>query len=543
MRSLAAGSDPVRGGRGPAGTDASLRRRGHGRVQGGRRWRTYLVCVLTAAAGASLFYGSLTPRFYPADEQSHTAYAVEIRRGVLPDIDTPLPADLEPPGSDGARIHVANHPPLFPVLQAAMATTAGWAGVEDAELTAGRALNVLCNLAAVVAVAALGRSMTDSRRLGVLSAALFAALPALWSLASFGYSDGLGVLATVLVAWAGVRAWKRPGQGSWTLVSTTMVLAGLSRGSAVGPALAVGALVTAQAWAIVASGGSRWSGDGPNAGRLDTRRVRVARAGQIALRIFGPTGLIAGWWYIRNTVRFGDPLASTELLHRLRLDNRFARPRPGGLLGTLANLEIWRDLVTDLAGSVYAPNVGLPRPRLDTGVFWVMAGFAAAAVASLIASAVKRRIHGGEPARLGLPVIGIVTAVVVVGVFRHIAAGGGAHPRYLLSVFALLIVVVVAGLDRLHRRGPVIAVTAMCAASLMLLAQSRRWMADESDVFGLAVYGPAGWRVLAVGLIVLGLAGSAAAFMSDRRSPSGEAAREKVPPDRASTRDTTDTAR
>ncbi len=475
--------------------------------------------MLTAAAGAGLFYGSLTPRFYPADERSHTAYAVKIRSGMLPDIDTPLPPDLKPAESGQRRIYVANHPPLFPAVQAALATAAGWVGLEDAELTAGRALNVLCTLAAVVAVAALGRDMTGSRRLGVLCAALFAALPAMWSLASFGYSDGLGVLATVLVASAGVRAWKRPGQGSWTLVSTTMVLAGLSRGSALGPALAVGALLTAQAWVTLPSG-SRSNGDRPDAGRPDTRRVRLARAGRIALRIFGPTGLIAGWWYIRNTLRFGDPLVSKELLQRLGFIGP-AQPRPGGLLGTLTDLEIWRVLLTDLAGSIYAPSMGLPRPRLDTVVFWVIAGFVAAAVASLIASAWKRRIEGAEPALRGLPVIGIATAVVVVGVFRHVAAGGGVHPRYLLSVFALLTVVVVAGLDRLHRTGPVLAVIAMCAASLLLLAQGQRWMADESDVVDLEVYGPGGWRVLAVGLIVLGLAGSVAAFMRDRRSPLG----------------------
>lgn len=493
------------------------------------RWRRYLLCVLTAAAGAGLFYGSLTPRFYPPDERFHTAYAERIRDGELPDVDTPLPREHEF-AEGGHRIYVANHPPLFPAIQAAMATAAGWLDVEDAEVTAGRALNVLCTLAAVVAVAALGRDMTGSRRLGVLCAALFAALPALWSLVSFGYSDGLGVLATVLIAWAGIRAWNRPGQGSWRLVSTTMVVAGLSRGSALTSALAIGALLTAQAWAVILPSGSR-SSDRPGAGRLDTRWSLAGRAGGMALRLFGPTALIAGWWYIRNTLRFGDPLASEELLRRFG-----AKPRTGGLLGTLTDLEVWRGFLTDLTGSIYAPTLSFfPRPRLDTGAFWVIAGFAAAGVASLVASAGKRRIHGGEPPLRGLPVIVVASAVAVVGVFRHVAEGGGAHSRYLLPLFALLTVIVVAGLDRLHRAGPVLALIAMCAASLTLLAQSQRWMADESDFHNVAVYGPDGWRVLAVGLIALSLAGAVATGVRDRvRSQQDCVSLERAPHDRAS---------
>lgn len=467
--------------------------------------RGLLAFVVVAAAGAGLFYGSMTPRYYPADERSHTAYAQAIRSGVLPSIDTTLPDDGEHGAADRQRIYVANHPPLFPAVQAAVAVAAGWVGIEEAELTVGRALNVLFALAAVVALAGLGRAMTGSRRLGMLSAALFAAMPALWSLASFGYSDGLALLATVLVVWAGVRAWSYPLSRLWVLVSGAVVLAGLSRGSALGPAIAVGALVVAGR-----AGSGRGAGSHGASGSLPRPSATPRDVAGVALGMFGPVAAIAGWWYVRNIVMFGDPLASAALLERYD-----KTPRPGGLLGALTDLEWWRIMFADLVGGVYAPTF-FARPHLATWALWVIAAVVAVAVVSLVASTVWRRSQEGAPRLHGLPVVGVATAVVVLGVFRHIAGGGGSHPRYMLPVLALLTVIVIAGLDRLHRAAPAAAVVVMTATSLMLLGQSQSWMADVAEEFGAPAYGPPGLRVLAVGLIVVGIAGSLVVALRER---------------------------
>lgn len=496
----------------PRASNAARAPAGHGpvpsvdrRSPGGPPGRAFLAFVLVAAAGAGLFYGSMTPRYYPADERSHTAYAQAIRSGVLPSIDTTLPQDGGRTAATRQRIYVANHPPLFPAVQAAVAVAAGWVAIDEAELTVGRALNVLFTLAAVVALAGLGRAMTGSRRLGLLSATLFAAMPALWSLAAFGYSDGLGLLATILVVWAGVRVWTDPGRHSWVLCSAAVVLAGLSRGSALGPAVAVGALVVA---------GRAWSGGGAGTRGVDGSRPRPtgtprAVAG-VALGMFGPVTVIAGWWYVRNTVMFGDPLASGALLERFDMT-----PRPGGLLGALTDLEWWRYMFTDLVGSIYAPAYSAP-PRLAPWAFWMIAAAVAVAVVGLVASTRWPRTKRRAPRLHGLPIVGVAAAVVVLGVFRHIAGGGGSHPRYILAVVALLTVVVIAGLDRLHPAGPVAAVVVMTATSLMLLAQSRRWMAEEAERFGEPAYGPPGLRVLGVGLIVVGVAGSLVVALRER---------------------------
>ncbi|HXH58474.1 hypothetical protein, partial [Iamia sp.] len=335
------------------------------------------------------------------------------------------------------------------------------------------------------------------RRLGLLSATLFAAMPALWSLASFGYSDGLALLSTVLVVWAGVRAWSHPVSRLWVLVSGAVVLAGLSRGSALGPAVAVGALVVAGR-----AGSGRGAGTRGDSGSRPRPSATPRDVSAVALGMFGPVAAIAGWWYVRNTVMFGDPLASGALLERYD-----KTPRPGGLLGALGDLEWWRIFFTDLVGSVYAPDFTV-RPRLATWALWMIAAVVAVAVVSLVASTVWRRTNRGAPRLHGLPIVGVAAAVVVLGVFRHIAGGGGSHPRYMLPVLALLTVVVIAGLDRLHHAAPAAAVVVMTATSLMLLGQSQSWMADVVEGFGAPAYGPPGLRVLAVGLIVVGIIGS-----------------------------------
>lgn len=494
-----------------------------------RTWRRILVGIVLASLGAALFYGSLTPRDFGPDEPAHTAYAVVLEEGHLPDVDTIKPerrAELRSGRAPNSTdyVYVANHPPLFAAVQAGVSKVLDRTGLAHSpELAVGRALNALCTLLSVVAVGSLGRAVGGSRRIGVLAAGMFAAVPALWSLATYGYSDGGSVLATALVVWAGVEAWKRFDRTTGAWLALAVVGAGATRATALIVALAVTAAV------CLRHGFRSHHGPGPSATVATRSAGPLAGLGRTAVS-FGlvviPAVVLTGWWYLRNWIRFGDPTASHLLNERL------GRAEPsGGIPARLADLDMWRRMLSELAASTYSPTLGPAQPRFAS----VAVGFIGlVALASLVGLALlaargldlvphdpdvdsPTASHPDPSAALrvdGWPVLVVALGAVLFGIAGHTSTGGTAHARYLLLGLPSIVVLVVVGLGRLHRWIPVIATGALAAGSLAMIVMSTHWIDAIDRSHHLQAFGADGWRVAGVVLLGGGLLGVVAAALA-----------------------------
>ena len=100
-----------------------------------------LAGVLLAFVVLAALHAVTVPPFLPADERSHTAYALLVAQGRLPTLTTPAPL-LRSPGV-GPRIYTANHPPLYYALVAAPLRLGLAGGHPMAGFAAARLLTVL----------------------------------------------------------------------------------------------------------------------------------------------------------------------------------------------------------------------------------------------------------------------------------------------------------------------------------------------------------------------------------------------------------------
>ncbi|MCU1497787.1 MAG: hypothetical protein JWM47_1740 [Acidimicrobiales bacterium] len=462
-------------------------------------WWLVLLGAVMASAGAALFYAALTPRAFAADEPAHTAYAEEVAHGRLPTIDTVQPdraAALAPGERPGSldHIYVANHPPLFAAVQGGIARVIQGLGIaDDPTLAVGRFLNALCVLASVVATARLGREVSGSLRVGVLGAALFAATPALWSLSTFGYSDGGGILATTLVVWAGAAAWTRRTHRSLLWLGLAVAAAGATRATALIVAVAVAVTVLAR---VLADGRDRHDG----------RDRSLAGSLRLVATALGPAVVLTAWWYVRSWVLFGDPTGAVVL------NDRLDRPdRTGGMLGRFGDLAMWQTMISELAASSYTATLVDYQVRLPAPAVWAMALTALVAVAGL-ALPPWARPHGSDASLRAWPVLAVALGAVALGIAGHTAQGGAPHPRYLLLAVPVLTTLVVVGLDRIHRVLSMAAVAGAIAASVAVGVLSTRWVDRIMAGHDLHRFGPAalGWIGVAVASAGLVLAGVAA---------------------------------
>jgi hypothetical protein len=457
-------------------------------------WTWILVGVVVASAGAAIIYGSLTPTALPTDGPAHTAYAEELAAGRLPDLGTIRPERRDDVDAREAGpqdyIYVANHPPLFAAVQGGIARVLTAFGIDGSTLAVGRALNALCTLATVVVLARLGLEVSTRLRVGVLAAAMFATVPALWSLATFGYSDGSGILTATLAVWAAVACWNRRTTRSVVWLGVAVAAAGATRATALIVAVTVAVIVLPRvAWADGARGA--WA--------------RLARLAAIAL---GPAVALTAWWYVRTWVRFGDPTGSgilTERLHRAAPD--------GGMLGRLVDVRMWREMVSKLLGSsydyFYSPASQELETRLPRGATWIIGAFVVAAIVGLLLPDRLRRTRDAM-SRRGWPLLVGAVGAVVFGIVGHTAEGGAPHPRYLLVAMPVLALLAVLGLERLHPVLTEMAVIFLAAASVAMLVLSVRWVdrviaANDLRRFGPEWVGWVGAAVVVLGLVVVGV--------------------------------------
>lgn len=256
---------------------------------------------MVVGAAASLLMGARSAPWGYIDERVHGAYLVELSRGDLPTLDTPLPrledddysvrAGLMPPNSRGEpvrqQVWVANHPPgpyLVAVAPTWLTMRLGHETLVIAWLRGASALGV----ALVVGFTALlARAVTADRRTVVGAAALTAVAPSMIGMGAQGMTDTMSLAAAVAGAWAATEIARRGlTRATVAIAACSLVGAGLTRISAL-----AAAIVAIAAGVVIDA----------------VRRRRVPwRAALVPL----PAAVLTGWFYVRNIVLYGDPAAS-----------------------------------------------------------------------------------------------------------------------------------------------------------------------------------------------------------------------------------------
>ncbi len=443
-----------------------------------RGWWIGLAGIALLLLGSGWYQVWMGPPFRYADEQAHVGYVLELQRGHLPEIDTPIDAAhggqalrerlrLEP--ERRRTVWVANNPPLPYVMAfvpAAVTRALGWPG---GALLGIRLTNLLCMVGAVVVVARLGANLAGGdRRVGLVAGALFAATPHVGFIGGTGVTDGQAVLFSVLALDALVTICRGPATrrnvallGLWCGLGAacrpmTAVLAG---------ALAVGAFAVIALRTPRVSGWVRRDDPGQPVGPWWS-------AGALAL----PALVLSGWWYARNIHLYGDATGSDRLLEK------FARPPRSGPLTMIHYPSVWRETLRTLF--VRRLENQLPTDLAD---WWPLTKLAVVAtlivtVVVVIADQLLARRRGDEPRTTALGWLAGYASMVVVTLLiaQHWSGGGAPHARYAFPALVVLLAGSALCLVRLGTRwagAAVVAVLLVIQAHQVPLATT--WVAEH----------------------------------------------------------------
>ncbi|MGA7987982.1 MAG: glycosyltransferase family 39 protein [Candidatus Dormiibacterota bacterium] len=237
---------------------------GLARLQGRHIERVVLGAVIAVFAGFAIVATRITPIGASPDELSHLHYI----NGIADHLRLP-PAD-EPE---------RQQPPLYYLLGAVVSKLVGG----DPRLI--RLLSVALGMLTILTVFLVARRLFPSRPMLALgTAAIVALLPEVQYLAGSINDDNLAWLAGALLVLGGV---------------TVLQAANLTNRLALGAgfAIAIAVLAKETVWVLAALllvvVVMRFS-----------KRIRALQV----IALIGPTVVLAGWWFVRNTVEFGGPL-------------------------------------------------------------------------------------------------------------------------------------------------------------------------------------------------------------------------------------------
>jgi len=341
-----------------------------------------------AVAGATLTLAVAnalaTPPFTGNDEAAHVAYALAVADGRLPVVTDRSTASPIGPLVPGRLIYTANHPPLYYALVGPPMAGLADAGHPGAALRLGRLVNAVLATLAVLATALIAARLAPGRpRAPVIAAAVAGLVPAYTFVAGFAYNDGLALAAAAGILAAALAVHQDgPTPRRLVLVGALAAVAALARVSAV-PAVVAAAV-------LVATG----------RGRRGDALVPLLSA-----------AAAAGWFYVRNQRRYGDPTGGGALLRLLH------RPAHASTAGALIDPHVWSQIAADAWGR-FAP---LPGP-LELLL----------ALAAVVCIAWQLR----RPT-VAWAVLAGYALVLLVAVVRFYAEGGGAHGRYLYPLLAV----------------------------------------------------------------------------------------------------------
>ncbi len=171
----------------------------------------------------------------------------------------------------------------------------------------------LFGLLAVLAAYGLGQAAFASRRVALLTAALVAFHPQFVFISGVVSNDAATTALATAALWSGALALRRPTARQLALTGGLVGLAALTK-------------VSALALLPLLGGALLWSG-----WRAGTSPRRLA--GQLLL-FAGVALTVGGWWYLRNGLLYGDPLAMQAHLQTL-----WRRTTP--LAGATLRRELW----------------------------------------------------------------------------------------------------------------------------------------------------------------------------------------------------------
>jgi hypothetical protein len=471
--------------------------------------RTGLLGAIGAIAllvGGSWYQATVLPPYRFIDEQAHAGYVLEVQDGRLPTIDTPIDAEAGGPAlqerlaSEPERrrdVWVANNPPLAYVVAAVPAAATRALGLSGGPLLGLRLANVAAVGVAIALAYLLARDLAGGDQVvGAVGAGLVAATPHLGFVAALGFTDGLSLLATTGVTLALARlagagaAPVDPLRAARTL-GIWCAAAAAARPMALALALVAGAIGLGVTW---------WR--------------REAPLGRAAAWIGGPTVVLAGWWYVLNVVRYGDPTGSDALFEK------FGRQPTGTLWDSLTLRGAWESAYrTITTRRLEAPLPTDPRSWYQATLVVGLVGIVGAVV--LVArSALAHRGSGGRPTGGDGALPGVawlscaaLSVVPIVLTAQHRAGGGAPHPRYLLPMLPIVAAAVALAAVRLGTRWTGLAlVGGLSAITWLQTSRASDWLAanpvgpEGSELvtsYGTQLTRGAGAVVAAAGLALL----------------------------------------
>lgn len=428
--------------------------------------------------------------FFDADEKAHLGYAHEIADFRLPEIerspDVPASATewrVERSTGRDSRyfgVWVANHPPLHYIAVAPLIWFSEITDRADGGLLLMRFANIAFAAAGVLFTYLLGKEVSGGqRRVGLAAAAIAALVPQGHTYFSRGLNDGLAFAAGTALVWAGVRFLRSPDRRSLATLGAAAAVAAGTRTATMLLAVVVVAVLAAD------------------------RLVRPARAPAAARRRaaaitalvgLGPAAVLFGWFYVRIQLLYGDIGASSFLLHY------FGRSGRGSIPHVLTQGRLWGYLYHRMIST--AP-LSWAWPRFAN------LGAVLAAAGLIVAIARPRR----GTSRRAIALCFVSGAVITFTVAQHLAGGGSPYPRYFFPVLGVFAVLVAIGLDRLVAGVlPAIVIAAMAWWAIRQMPIGVNPALTRRPRDNGAVPPPAlrhlpvgeGWRMFAVGLIVLG---------------------------------------
>jgi hypothetical protein len=418
-----------------------------------------LIVVLVLYVIVAVLYGALIPIFESPDANGHYAYIHELTEGRgFPVHDTP----------SGARVtgYVAGHAPLYYMLSAAAAFWVpddvdfeDWAWFNpfhamgnanapanknrlvhtDAEAFPWHGTPLTVHIARLVStgfgvlgvVAAYGimLELFPERRWLALGAAVLTAFNPMYIFTTARVSNdaaaaGFGPLTVWCAVRLAVRGFSRRGLA---LAGAVYGLAALSKLSciALGPAVALALLLDALRVGHY------------KVGHL-FRRDQLLRLLVSALILFGSTVLVAGWWYVRNLILYGELMGVDAWISHTAT----VWPEPIGFLDVVPFLK-------DIQISYWAMFgwFNIAGAQWMYQIWWVLAGLAVVGLVLVLADQWSPR-RFPRPTQMGLVIAGLALLLIVGSVWRFIMIVPGAQGRYLMPVAAVISVFLVLGLDR-----------------------------------------------------------------------------------------------
>ncbi len=363
-------------------------------------------------------------------------------------IANPFPKIGVPGANDNVNLDA--HPPGQSVLQGGTALS----------VHSIRWLSLLMGAVTVYLTYRLACSVFPSRtHLPLLAAALVAFNPMVLFINASINNDNLVMLLTTLGLWLAVIDMRSQEPGMrWPMTIGLGIVAGLAALAKVSGALLLPAIAIALILPLRRPGVESRPGD------IADTALRAAPYAVIWKRLavfFLLAALIAGWWYVRNLLLYGELLG-------LRMMTQFTEPRPSGFV-VFDLLAEWQSFWYSFWGLFGAFNMLAP-----AWYYWLTGGLALMSGLGLLAAvgrmAVRKRVPASWPIHL---VLLVYLALTLFGLIRLTLVTPASQGRLLFGAIAPIAIYLAFGLlawlPQQRQRWPVRFVCLALAAVAALL--------------------------------------------------------------------------